>query len=79
MARTYYERNALADSERAFTRASALRDDGRTWFNLGVVRLRLGDRTGAQAAFTRASQHAEVREQATRELDKLRAAGPSTN
>jgi len=38
-----------------------------------------GRSDGRQAALTRASQHAEVREQATRELDKLRAAGPSTN
>jgi hypothetical protein len=51
-----------------------LRDDGKTWFNLGVVRLRLNDAAGAQDAFTHAAGHAEVREQATRELDKLRAA-----
>ena len=76
LARTYYEGNALADSERAFARAAALRDDGKTWFNLGVVRLRLGGRAAAHAAFTRAAQ---VREQATRELEKLRTAGASPN
>ena len=79
LARTYYERNDLPASEKAFTRAVGLRDDGKTWFNLGVVRLRLNDQPGAQAAFKRASEHAEVREQAARELDKLReAAKPAT-
>jgi tetratricopeptide (TPR) repeat protein len=74
LARTYYDRGDLLGSEKAFTRAAALRDDGKTWFNLGVVRLRLNDAAGAQDAFTHAAGHAEVREQATRELDKLRAA-----
>ena len=79
LARTYYERNDLPASEKAFTRAVGLRDDGKTWFNLGVVRLRLNDQPGAQAAFKRAAEHAEVREQAARELDKLREAGkPAT-
>jgi predicted Zn-dependent protease len=71
LARTYYERNDLAASEKAFTRAAGLRDDGKTWFNLGVVRLRLNNPTGARDAFKRASEHNEVREQAMRELDKL--------
>jgi tetratricopeptide (TPR) repeat protein len=79
LARTYYERQELPASEKAFARAVTLRDDGKTWFNLGVVRLRLGDPAGAREAFTRAAAHAEVREQATRELDKLRDTGtPST-
>jgi tetratricopeptide (TPR) repeat protein len=43
LARAYYDRNDLAGSEKAFTRAAALRSDGKTWFNLGVVRLRLGE------------------------------------
>ena len=77
LARTYYERNDLPASEKAFTRAVGLRDDGKTWFNLGVVRLRLDDRDAARAAFARAAAHPEVRERATRELDKLRhPAGP---
>jgi hypothetical protein len=62
----------LAASETAFARAAALRDDGKTWFNLGVVRLRLSDPAGAREAFTRAAAHAEVHERAARELDKLR-------
>jgi predicted Zn-dependent protease len=71
LARTYYERNDLAASEKAFTRSAGLRDDGKTWFNLGVVRLRLNNPSGARDAFKRASEHNEVREQAMRELDKL--------
>jgi superkiller protein 3 len=74
LARAYYERNDLPASEKSFTKAVALRDDGRTWFNLGVVRLRLSDYVGAQAAFKRAAEHPETREQANRELDKLREA-----
>ena len=74
LARAYYERNDLPASEKAFAKAVTLRDDGKTWFNLGVVRLRLSDFTGAQAAFKRAAEHPETREQANRELDKLREA-----
>ena len=39
----------LAESERAFRRAAELRDDGKTWFNLAVVRLRLFDKAGARS------------------------------
>ena len=67
-------RNDLPASEKAFTKAAALRDDGKVWFNLGVVRVRLHDFTGAQAAFKRAAEHPEVREQANRELEKIREA-----
>jgi tetratricopeptide (TPR) repeat protein len=75
LARARYERGDLAASEKAFAGAAALRDDGKTWFNLGVVRLRLDDLVGAQEAFQRAATHADVREQAQRELQKLREAG----
>ena len=74
LAQAYYERNDLPASEKAFSKAAALRDDCKTWFNLGVVRLRLSDYTGAQAAFKVAAQHPEVREQANRELDNIREA-----
>jgi Tfp pilus assembly protein PilF len=74
LARTYYERNDLPASEKAFAKAAAARDDGKIWFNLGVVRVRLRDFTGAQAAFKHAAEHPEVREQATRELEKIREA-----
>jgi tetratricopeptide (TPR) repeat protein len=74
LARLHYERGDLRASERAFTRAVGLRDDGRSWFNLAVVRYRLDDRAGSLAAFERAAQHPAVREQALREIDKLREA-----
>jgi tetratricopeptide (TPR) repeat protein len=74
LARTYYERNDLPASEKAFAKAAAARDDGKIWFNLGVVRVRLRDFTGAQAAFKHAAEHPEVREQANRELEKIREA-----
>lgn len=75
LGRARYDKGELAASERAFAQAADLRDDGRTWFNLAVVRYRLDDRPGALAAFERAARHADVQEQAKREIDKLRAAG----
>lgn len=78
LGRARYEAGDLAASERAFARAADLRDDGRTWFNLAVVRYRLDDRSGALAAFERAARHADVKDQAQREIDKLRAAGVGT-
>lgn len=75
LGRARYDAGDLAASERAFARAAELRDDGRTWFNLAVVRYRLDDRPGALAAFERAARHADVKDQAQREIDKLRAAG----
>jgi tetratricopeptide (TPR) repeat protein len=79
LARAQYDKGDLPASEKAFTRAATLRDEGKTWFNLGVVRLRLNQPAQAQEAFRRASAHAEVREQAQRELEKLREAGrPAT-
>jgi tetratricopeptide (TPR) repeat protein len=74
LGRTYYDRGDLTASEKAYAKAAALRDDGATWFNLGAVRARLNDFAGAQAAFKRAAQHPEVRQQANQELDKLREA-----
>jgi tetratricopeptide (TPR) repeat protein len=74
LARTYHERNDLPATEKAFAKAAALRDDGKIWFNLGIVRVRLRDFTGAQVAFKRAAEHPEVRQEANRELDKIREA-----
>ena len=74
LARTYYDRNDLPASEKAFANAAALRDDGKIWFNLGIVRMRLRDFTGAQAAFKRAADHPDVRQEANRELEKIREA-----
>ena len=44
------------------------------WFNLGVVRLRLDNRAGALQAFEHAVAHAATREQATAEIDRIKAA-----
>lgn len=74
LGRNAYDKGDLAATEKAFVRATALRDDGPTWFNLAVVRLRLDDRTGALQAFERAATHAATREQATVEIDRLKAA-----
>ena len=74
LARTYYDRNDLPASEKAFTKAAALRDDGKIWFNLGIVRVRLRYFIGAQAAFKHAAEHPEVRQEANHELDKIREA-----
>ena len=75
MGRIAYEKQDLAGTERNFVRALALRDDGRTWFNLGVVRMRQDNRRGAMEAFEQSARHAETREQAAKEIDKLKAAG----
>ena len=79
LGRLAYEKNDLAAAERSFTRATALRDDGRTWFNLGVVRTRLKDLPGALEAYERAARHSETREPAQKEVAKVREAmkGPS--
>jgi Flp pilus assembly protein TadD len=73
LGRAAYDTGDLAAAEAAFTRAAALRDDGPTWFNLGVVRLRLDRRPDARQAFERAAAHADTRDRATAELERLRA------
>ena len=80
LARQAYEKNDLARAAKSFTRAATLRDDGRAWFNLGVVRARLNDLPGALQAYERAAQHGETREAAQKEAAKVREAmkGPST-
>jgi tetratricopeptide (TPR) repeat protein len=80
LARVAYEKGDLPAAEKSFTRAAALRDDGRTWFNLGVVRTRLNDLPGALQAFEKAAQHSETREPARKEVAKVREAmkQPST-
>jgi tetratricopeptide (TPR) repeat protein len=75
-----YEKSDLPSAEKSFTRAATLRDEGRAWFNLGVVRTRLNDLPGALQAYERAAQHSETREPAQKEVAKVREAmkGPST-
>ena len=79
LGRLAYEQNDLSSAERSFTRATTLRDDGRAWFNLGVVRARLNDLPGALQAYERAAHHSETREPAQKEAAKVREAmkGPS--
>lgn len=72
LGRLSYDRNDFAASEKAFSQAVALRDDGKTWFNLGVVRLRLQDPQGALQAFERAARNPELREEATRQINQIR-------
>jgi tetratricopeptide (TPR) repeat protein len=80
LGREAYERGDLGASEKAFARAAALQDAGRTWLNLGVVRARRGDTRAALDAFRRAAAHAETKAQAEAEIDRLRETairGPS--
>ena len=74
LARAAYGKGDLAASEASFTRAVALKDDGRNWFNLAVVRMRRDDFPGALQAFERSAAHAETQEQAKGEIAKLREA-----
>ena len=80
LGRLAYEKSDLATAEKFFTRAATLRDEGRTWFNLGVVRTRLKNLPGALEAYERAAQHSDTREPAQKEGAKVREAmkAPST-
>ena len=73
LARIAYEKDDFAASEAAFVKALAVRDDGKTWFNLGVVRVRRNDMKGALDAFEHAAQHAETKEQAAKEIERVKA------
>jgi len=72
LGRLAYEKGDLATTEKDFTRAVALKDDGRTWFNLGVVRLRQSNSKGALEAFAQAAKHPETKDQAAREIERLK-------
>jgi tetratricopeptide (TPR) repeat protein len=82
LGRLAYEASDWAGAEKAYTRSAALKDDGRTWFNLGVVRLRLQDLQGALQAFEQAARDPNVKKQAETEAGRVREAmsrstGPS--
>ena len=55
-------RGDWAGAEKAYAKAVALKDDGRNWFNLGVVRVRLKDLPGALKAFEQAGQDPDRQE-----------------
>jgi tetratricopeptide (TPR) repeat protein len=74
LGRIYYDKADLAAAEKSFAWAATLHDEGRTWFNLGVVRVRLNDLPGGLQAFERAAQHRDTREPAQKEVAKLREA-----
>ena len=78
IARLSYESGDLKASEKAFAQAVALKDEGRTWFNLGVVRVRLNDSPGALDAFEHAAQHTDTKEQAQKEIARIRGAAKPT-
>jgi tetratricopeptide (TPR) repeat protein len=74
LGRLSYETGEWNAAEKAYARAVALKDDGRNWFNLGVVRVRLKDLPGALKAFERAAQHPDVKKQADAEAGRVREA-----
>lgn len=74
LGRLSYETGEWATAEKSYTKAVSLKDEGRNWFNLGVVRVRLKDLPGAQAAFERAAQHPDVKKQAEAEVARIREA-----
>jgi tetratricopeptide (TPR) repeat protein len=74
LGRLSYETGEWATAEKAYAKAVALRDDGRNWFNLGVVRVRLQNLPGAREAFERAARHPEVKQQAEAEVARIREA-----
>lgn len=76
LARVAYDRGDFAAAATAFEKAVTLRDSGRTWFNLGVVHVRLGNNPGALQAFERAAQHADTKDQAAKEIEKIKMGGP---
>jgi tetratricopeptide (TPR) repeat protein len=74
LGRLSYETGEWAAAEKSYAKALALKDDGRNWFNLGVVRVRLQDLPGALTAFERAGKHADVKKQADTEAGRVREA-----
>ena len=74
LGRLTFESGELAASEKAYARAAALKDDGRTWFNLGVVRVKMQNVAGALDAFGKAARHPDVKQQAETEMTRLRDA-----
>jgi tetratricopeptide (TPR) repeat protein len=74
LGRLSYETGDWPAAEKAYVKSVALKDDGRNWFNLGVVRVRLKNLPGALQAFDRAAQHPDVKKQAETEAGRVREA-----
>ena len=80
LGRLSFETGDLAGAEKYYAKSVALKDDGRNWFNLGVVRVRLKNLPGALQAFDRAAQHPDVKKQADTEAGRVREAmNPSSS
>jgi tetratricopeptide (TPR) repeat protein len=72
LGRLSYEKGEIPAAEKAYAKAVELKDNGRNWFNLGVVRARLKDYPGALKALERAAQHQDVKKQAETEAGRIR-------
>ena len=72
--RLAYETGDWVGAEKAYARSVALKDDGRNWFNLGVVRVRLQNLNGALQAFERAAMFPDTKKQADTEAVRIREA-----
>jgi tetratricopeptide (TPR) repeat protein len=74
LARLSFETGDAAAAEKYYSKSVALKDDGRNWFNLGVVRVRNKDLPGALQAFERAAKFPDVKKQADTEAGRVREA-----
>jgi len=79
LGRLSFETGDLAGAEKYYAKSVVLKDDGRNWFNLGVVRVRNKDLPGALQAFERAAKFPDVRKQADTEAGRVREAMNSSN
>jgi tetratricopeptide (TPR) repeat protein len=74
LGRLQYASGEWAKAEKSYARAVALKDDGRNWFNLGVIRVRMKDLPGALTAFEHAAKDPTVKTQANVEAGRVREA-----
>jgi tetratricopeptide (TPR) repeat protein len=74
LGRLQYASGEWAKAEKSYARAVALKDDGRNWFNLGVIRVRMKDLPGALTAFEHAAKDPTVKTQANVEASRVREA-----
>jgi tetratricopeptide (TPR) repeat protein len=74
LGRLSFETGDPAGAEKYYAKSVALKDDGRNWFNLGVVRVRLKNLPGALQAFEHAAKFPDVKKQADIETVRVREA-----